>query len=144
MSLTNITGREFAAMVCGEEAVRAHSVVHTFYARNARIFRDVIARDLNGALSTQGKEFLATKLGRYRVMVGGNGDNSTEARVHEEMGAKIVQALGEISPANEERGAITLRHLYELHGMELNDGEFLAKVARRHGIEAGRSQLTEP
>ena len=99
--------------------------------RLARVVRETIAADLHGTLPINGKQFLTTESGVFRLASRGNSDNTTEQAVHQQMGARTVQVFGDLSPTGRAQGWMTVEELYALHRVRLDPQALLQAVADR-------------
>lgn len=83
--------------------------------RLARIAREEVAKMVGGTINQNGKQFLMTPNGTYRMAMRSNSDNSTEAEAHDAMGAQTVV---------------------------MNDNFQMLAFLREHGLNPGRSLIT--
>lgn len=94
----------------------------------ARVSREVIAGMVGGSLTQlddSKKEYLDTRLGRYRLAMSHNSDNRTEMREHERLGATVI-AIGD--PGEMEA-------FFEAHGYAAGPGAVeLMRAAIRHKL----------
>jgi hypothetical protein len=126
-----IDNDELLVAILGEEKVAAFKEVKGTSMRLARVAREVIADDLDGALPAKGKQFLTTDRGLFRLASRANSDNTTEQLAHKRMGAKTVQVFGDLSPIHRARGWMTVEELYDLHERRFNAQAMQQEVVRR-------------
>jgi hypothetical protein len=126
-----IESDELLIRLCGADRVASFKEVMLTSMRLARVVKQVVAIELDGALPATGKQFLTTPRGVWRLAARANSDNSTEARAHRRLGAKSVQVFGELTPYRREQGWITLEELYGLHDVKFDPERLLGKVAER-------------
>lgn len=62
----------------------------------ADVSREVVATMVGGTIPFEGKQFVHTKRGEFRLCTAANSDNSTERFAHREMNAKTVVMGDEI------------------------------------------------
>lgn len=58
--------------------------------RLATVARHTAAHMVGGHVASEGKEFVTTKLGVYRLAMTSRSDNNTEKREHDRLGAKTI------------------------------------------------------
>jgi hypothetical protein len=73
-----------------ESDVETFKRVKKGQARLARIARSAACGMVGGEIQGSGKEFVQTRRGLYRLAMGANSDNTTEAVAHDQMGAITV------------------------------------------------------
>ena len=76
----------------------------------ARVAREIACEMVNGNISTQGKEFVITEQGTFRLAMAENSDNTTEALINDQLGAiPIVMTDDEV-----------MREFFQVHGVGSN------------------------
>jgi hypothetical protein len=126
-----IDNEELLKAVCGPEKVAAFKEVKRSSMQLAGVVREVVADELAGSLPPNGKQFLTTSRGTWRLAARANSDNSTERAAHRSMGVGLAQVFGEVPDQRRTEGWIDVADLYDLHGVRFDQGRLLRKVARR-------------
>lgn len=103
-----MTSQELVESIEGRKNIETFKRVKKAYMRVASLARDLVAEDLNATIPEEGKQFIRTSLGKFRLSNGANSDNSTEMAAHDRMGAITVQIFGEPTEDARARGVISL------------------------------------
>ena len=108
---------------CTPADVLAYKRVKRVSMKVARVGREVAAEMVGGALPTEGKEFVETAKGKYRLSLGGNSDNTTEQAAHARMHAETI-VMGD---------RWELGRFFGIHGLNPRacTAQWLAEVRRR-------------
>jgi hypothetical protein len=126
-----IDNEELLKAVCGSEKVAAFKEVKRTSMKLAGVVREVVAEELDGSVPPNGKQFLTTSRGTWRLAARANSDNSTERAAHRSMGVGLVQVFGDLPEQRRAEGWIDVADLYALHAVRLDQRRLLRKVARR-------------
>lgn len=126
-----IDNEELLTAVYGMRKVSTYREVAHGWVDLARVAKELIAEDLDGTLPPTGKQFLTTRLGRWRLAARHNTDNTTERAAHEAAGVKYVQIFGELSALRRAQGWISVEELYALHRVRFDEEAVLVRIRAR-------------
>lgn len=87
----------------------------------SRTARRVLTEMVGGEISQNGKEFVTTEHGVWRLAMAENSDNTTERASYERLGVELV-VMGDREQ---------VRHFLRLHGSEQTYGTFIKRVRNR-------------